>query len=1167
MLIAVVMVFTMTPLEVFASLNGETEKVTRYNVLVLDKSGSMSGKPLDIQKKAAAKFCESVLAADGDNYVGIISFGYSSSHICNFTKDIDLLKESINDIYTSGGTNTNSALLSADQMFSEIDESVIKGKLIKNIVLCSDGLPQSGSTSSKGPYAYGDYTAYRYANAAYNTAASLKNDYFIYTLGFFHSLSGKNLIFGRRFMSDLQNAGYYEVTDPDELEFTFGDIAGDITDTDEKITGTFKFRGELKQKENSGQNDDNDKKKDSKADYCYKDSYFYGDASDLKASLATMSLCLELSSWSSYEKDKWYDSSVTDTTDDDFWNDRLYNVKTLLLGHHLAENDGFGGIGFDHVQANSFWEEKPTKDSVGVITARKHITDGSTVDSTLIAVVVRGGGYGEEWASNFTVGKSGEHQGFSEAKQIVLDYLNNEVLPDLTEKEKSRNIKLWIVGYSRAGIVANMVAGELVKNPTYLGCNIDQKDIYCYTFEAPQGIMNEQDIIGAYSNIHNYSNLNDLVPYVAPTVWNFTKYNAYNDFFFPIGVKNDEWSYRYEGMIQQLEKMGFSRSDYTIREELYKKRLKVDLGNFWPGGKPLVYTIDAGSVPTSTVINNSMRLIFDDAIGSRVKYTEDMQYAVRQISSIIFDYDGIMAGLGDYAGEVLDLDAFIDCLEDFFTVDNMVYIVQPMIALNFDSIDTRMTKVRRRFEEKLGFVFREFAATGNFIDALGDSLWNIVKKIADDALHFNLDSIDTIVTLVEYCTTSLKCAHYPEICLSWMRYNDPEFNPNAPREDAVNSNVTRVIHINCPVDVTVTDFNNNVVAEIVDNKVVDHGGSISGMINENGEKVFYLPGNAQYSVSIEATDDGTVSYTVDEYNFIHNTETRLVGFEDVVVNAGDVLTGIIPRISDAELQENNINGSTLIYSLIDPDGRPVSIISDNKGEEIDRMWYSVNITAEGNGGYPYGAGKVLPGHFSEVSVAIYPNAEFLGWYKNDILVSNETTYRFKVTEETNLVAKFTNVEPREVRFEVVGGGQVVNDDAFYCKDVQLGIQAVANPGYEFDRWDTSSGGQLDDPCAESTVFVVPDNDVVITAIFRKSDSEKSKSEKDFKGFVYLNDEYHALNLGNNCIPLPHSSDETCTDGIYEWHICSACGQEYGRTEIASHEAVDGDIYIEEDNDL
>ena len=55
----------------------------------------------------------------------------------------------------------------------------------------------------------------------YDTAAGIKEKgYTIYSLGFFHSLSGTNLDFGRLFMSDLASDGcYYEVTNADDLEF------------------------------------------------------------------------------------------------------------------------------------------------------------------------------------------------------------------------------------------------------------------------------------------------------------------------------------------------------------------------------------------------------------------------------------------------------------------------------------------------------------------------------------------------------------------------------------------------------------------------------------------------------------------------------------------------------------------------------------------------------------------------------------------------------------------------------------------------------------------------------------------------------------------------------------------------------------------------------------
>lgn len=215
---------------------------TRYSVLILDTSGSMSGTPSKVQKTAAKKFCEALLSADGKSYISIVRLNSSSSIVCDFTDDIDVLNTAIDTIVSYGGTNIGQALQTADSLLDAVEN---KPYLVKNIILCSDGLPEAGNKSSSGPYRdKSDSIFYQYANYAYNISNTIKDKgTLIYTLGFFHSLSGNDLIFGRRFLNDLQNAGYYEVDDPNELEFKFGEIANDVSSNEYTVLGeTFQSR-------------------------------------------------------------------------------------------------------------------------------------------------------------------------------------------------------------------------------------------------------------------------------------------------------------------------------------------------------------------------------------------------------------------------------------------------------------------------------------------------------------------------------------------------------------------------------------------------------------------------------------------------------------------------------------------------------------------------------------------------------------------------------------------------------------------------------------------------------------------------------------------------------------------------------------------------------------
>lgn len=591
-----------------------SKSTTRDTVLLLDNSVSMEGTPLVYLKQAAIKFCDAVLSADGTNRVAIVVYDTTVSNSIGFSNDLEQLSAVVNNMDGEGSwTDINVAVKEADWLLSESSAS------IKNIVVMTDGVPTHGDYLSSGRYSYDDYPythnashyCYEYANALYNTAIALHDEYSVYSLGFFHNVSFDTKEFAVKVLKDIQNAGYYEVTNVDDLEFVFGDIADDVTGVGNK----FNFAGALEEDY------------DSSAEYYYTDEYFFKNPDIYNSSLATMSLCLELSTWSSYDYADWYNPNLS-VDDDAFWEDKLVNVKTLLLGSRDEDKiaAGYGGIGFDHFAANSFWEEAPQKDSIGVVAARKQITDESTgEDYTLVAVVVRGGGYGNEWASNVTVGDSGDHQGFADARDKVLKFLCDEYLPYL-EDDESKNIKLWIVGYSRAGATANMVAGAI--NEGYsLPHNIS--DVYCYAFAAPMGALGSS-ISGTHNNIHNVINLNDIVPYVAPYKWGFERYNQDKDYTLPTAATTRDWDDAYEAMIDELEKLGYSESDYIVPETSTQQNLKIDKSKFLPGGEPLWWWEDS-EVNTQYILTDGVDFLAGDVLKSRGYYAENLQYVIRQV--------------------------------------------------------------------------------------------------------------------------------------------------------------------------------------------------------------------------------------------------------------------------------------------------------------------------------------------------------------------------------------------------------------------------------------------------------------------------------------------------------------------------------------------------------
>ncbi len=164
---------------------------------------------------------------------------------------------------------------------------------------------------------------------------------------------------------------------------------------------------------------------------------------------------------------------------------------------------------FTNAKANDMFNRKPSIDSIGGFFASKKIKHHKE-DYTLIAVAIRGGGYEAEWASNFTLGEEGYHQGFYKASDIIIADLNNYIL----DHHIQAKIKLWITGYSRAGAVANLVAGRLEKESALLNENIllSPENIYAYTFASPAAALLDDDIKNElYQNIFNITNPLDIV--------------------------------------------------------------------------------------------------------------------------------------------------------------------------------------------------------------------------------------------------------------------------------------------------------------------------------------------------------------------------------------------------------------------------------------------------------------------------------------------------------------------------------------------------------------------------------------------------------------------------------------------------------------------------------
>ena len=226
----------------------------------------------------------------------------------------------------------------------------------------------------------------------------------------------------------------------------------------------------------------------------YSDDFFIQEATQYNHPLAQSSIGLASVAFSAKEADKFWG--------DDGKVERDKNIVELLQK-----------LGFSNIKTYNYDKSLNDKtDKVAFALAEKKIKSGKG-DCRLVAVVIRGGVYGNEWVSNFNLGNGETHKGFLISAKEVTNELS-KYLGDKTE-----NTKLWICGFSRGGAVANIVASLIGDSKA-----IERKNVYAYTFASPRVTASTHAKDKKYDYIYNIISDNDLVPLIVPHSWGYERF-------------------------------------------------------------------------------------------------------------------------------------------------------------------------------------------------------------------------------------------------------------------------------------------------------------------------------------------------------------------------------------------------------------------------------------------------------------------------------------------------------------------------------------------------------------------------------------------------------------------------------------------------------------------
>ena len=187
------------------------------------------------------------------------------------------------------------------------------------------------------------------------------------------------------------------------------------------------------------------------------------------------------------------------------------------------QRDFLEKCGFTGYQCNDFFKSATTFDSMAVGGANKKLADGTT----LVAIGARGHNYFKEWAGDVRAGLDGNWEGFQLAADQILDFVKTYI----KDQGITGTIKLWMIGYSRSAIATNIAAAAIDDGAKIGNVKLPRENMYVYTYETPEGVVDPNCRDAKYNNIHNIINPNDLVPHVPLKAWGFDRYGE--DLFVP----------------------------------------------------------------------------------------------------------------------------------------------------------------------------------------------------------------------------------------------------------------------------------------------------------------------------------------------------------------------------------------------------------------------------------------------------------------------------------------------------------------------------------------------------------------------------------------------------------------------------------------------------------
>ena len=159
----------------------------------------------------------------------------------------------------------------------------------------------------------------------------------------------------------------------------------------------------------------------------------------------------------------------------------------------------------------------------------------------------------------------------------------------------------------------------------------------------------------------------------------------------------------------------------------------------------------------------------------------------------------------------------------------------------------------------------------------------------------------------------------------------------------------KVITVACPTDVIVYDQNGNIAASIENNVITNINSDVLAYTADD-VKLIFIPLDQKYEVKISATDNGSMDYSICEYD--ENLQTvQSVVYSDIMIQKGQSFTGNVSTDLNENPDDYNLrrNDNTMIDSYEKVDGETmVPVTSVQLSSEKDKLQVGETLSLTAN---------------------------------------------------------------------------------------------------------------------------------------------------------------------------------------------------------------------------